>query len=92
MSEPMPFEALREHEVLWAINRTLFHPRGYALGLSYPSKDVEAINRHEIEPDGWTLYGDGTEPWQYGDSVDEDAAFAVFNAFLAKTAAEGAQA
>jgi len=79
----MRFEALREHQVLWAINRVLFHPRGFALGLSYPD-DVsrEDIMAHKVEPIGWVLLGDGSESWHYAESVDEDSALRTFEAFL----------
>jgi hypothetical protein len=43
---------LREDGLLWLINRTVFHPRGFALGI-------------DIESGGFVLYGNGDEPWDY---------------------------
>lgn len=51
-----PFEELSDSGLLWLINRTVFHPRGYALALTVT--DGEAT--------GWSLLGDGSEPWQFG--------------------------
>lgn len=62
-----------EDGVLWALNRTLFHPRGFALGYD----DKEHI---------FVLYGDGNEPWQYAESVSdvEQVKFDQFEALLAR--------
>jgi hypothetical protein len=58
-----PFEELRESGLLWLINRTVFHPRGFALGLVLDA---------EGHVTGWTLGGDGAEPWQFKtDEIDE---------------------
>lgn len=44
---------LREDGLLWLINRTVFHPRGFALS---------------VHPDGKLyLEGDGSEPWVFKD-------------------------
>ncbi len=75
------FEEMRSTGVLWALNRVLFHPRGYALGFTYPdSVTKEEIMRHDVEPTGWTLYGDGTEVWAYAD--EEDIEFEAFAKLL----------
>lgn len=87
-----PFEAAREHGLLWYINRVAFHPRGFALGFIYPpDADPAAIASGDISPVGWTITGDGTEPWAFGDmpdggSIDDDQ-FARFEALLAATRA-----
>jgi len=48
---------LRTDGLLWLINRTVFHPRGYALALD--------------TTDGrFFLCGDGTEPWTFGDATE----------------------
>lgn len=65
----LPFSAIRSSGLLWAINKTLMHPRGYALGLD--------------DDEGWTVYGDGTEPWSFGEGVPEDDLFNAFEALLA---------
>jgi hypothetical protein len=67
-AESVPVD-LRADGVLWAINRTLFHPRGFALAVNTPDGSL-------------SLMGDGSEPWQYGSPVDEDRLFADFEALL----------
>lgn len=57
MTEPRPFAELRETGLLWLINRTVFHPHGFALALHVDS-DGNAT--------GWELLGDGSEPWTFG--------------------------
>ena len=52
------FAELRESGMLWLINATVFHPRGYALAL-HLDDDGKAT--------GWSLTGDGTEPWSRAD-------------------------
>lgn len=75
--ELLPFENMSSQMagdtgVLWAINKALFHPRGFALTI-------------QIEDDGtasgWFLQGDGTECWSMTEEMD-DAGFAAFEAFL----------
>lgn len=53
---------LRDTGLLWMINRSVFHPRGFALALVYGS-DGECA--------GWQLLGDGGDPWTYGPDIDE---------------------
>ncbi|HEY3484293.1 MAG TPA: hypothetical protein VGK49_02865 [Ilumatobacteraceae bacterium] len=53
------WEELRSTGLLWLINATVFHPRGYALGLQRNLVTGEII--------GWALEGDGTEPWAFTD-------------------------
>ncbi len=59
---PRPIEELRPTGLLWLINATVFHPRGYALAL-------------HIEDDGscsgWSLLGDGTESWAFSDPPED---------------------
>jgi hypothetical protein len=47
---PQDWTALVDSGLLWLINRSVFHPRGYALAVS---------------EDGWDLLGDGTDPWHF---------------------------
>ncbi len=63
---PQPFEALREFGVLWAINRYVFHPRGYALAITL-DEDGSAL--------GWQILGDGSEPWYFPSEEEEFRAF-----------------
>lgn len=74
---PRPFQELRDSGLLWLINRTVFHPRGYALAIAYD--DDEAV--------GWSLLGDGSEPWQYADEVDERDLLRLAEETLRQTAA-----
>jgi hypothetical protein len=63
-----PFSELRESGLLWLLNTTVLHPRGFALALHYPHLSA-------TEPDGWVLEGDGTEAWTFLDA-DAQAPFA----------------
>lgn len=63
-----PFREIRDAGLLWLINTTVFHPRGYALALAFDA-DGNAT--------GWKLLGDGTEPWVMPDhECDEQFAAA----------------
>lgn len=75
------FDELKTSGLLWLINRVVFHPRGFALGLV--RKDGEVV--------GWRLLGDGSEVWHFND--DEDAIFAAAEATLrpAPRMADGAE-
>ncbi len=53
-----PFEDLSTTGLLWLINRMVFHPRGYALALTVTDGGKAT---------GWSLMGDGSEPWEYGE-------------------------
>jgi hypothetical protein len=44
---------LMDQGVLWAVNRAVFHPRGFALKLHVEGRNVL----------GWSIEGDGSEPW-----------------------------
>lgn len=74
-----PIAELRDVGFLWLINRVVFHPRGYALALHFSESDT---NRRNCT--GWSLLGDGTEPWSMADPpqpwpegyVGEDELFA----------------
>lgn len=57
-----PFEDLSATGLLWLINRVVFHPRGYAL----------AITVTDGKATGWSLLGDGSEPWQFGDDENDN--------------------
>lgn len=53
-----PWDEIRTTGLLWLINTTVFHPRGYALGF-HRDADGNAV--------GWSLKGDGTEPFIFSD-------------------------
>jgi hypothetical protein len=65
-----PFSELRDSGLLWLINTTVLHPRGFALALHYPHLDA-------AEPDGWVLNGDGTQAWVYEDAFAQKPFTAV---------------
>ena len=67
MSE-RPFNELRDTGLLWLINRVVFHPRGYALALHYADPDPGPTGGTAT---GWSLLGDGTEPWTMGDPPED---------------------
>ena len=69
---PRPFSALRDSGLLWLINTSVLHPRGFALALHYDDRGSE--------PTGWSLIGDGSEPWVFVDSTDNDRCFAAVEA------------
>lgn len=51
-----PFDDLSGAGLLWLINASTFHPRGWALAV-VTDGDGKAV--------GWQLLGDGTEEWQF---------------------------
>lgn len=57
-----PFADFRPTGLLWLINTTVFHPRGYALAMHFDDAG---------EATGWSLMGDGTEPWTMGDPPED---------------------
>jgi hypothetical protein len=64
-----PFAELRDSGLLWLLNRVVFHPRGYALALHFEGAAPELG-----ECTGWSLMGDGSEPWSMGDPSQGDIA------------------
>lgn len=80
---PRTFEDLRTSGLLWAVNKVLLHPRGFALALHFPEgATLQQIEAHEVEPIGWTLAGTGAEVWQFAPDMDDEG-FAAFEALLA---------
>ena len=59
--------------LLWLINRTVFHPRGYALAVGLD--DDGKIS-------GFELWGNGDEPWQFGADIQENERFAAVEQVL----------
>jgi hypothetical protein len=57
-----PLSELSDSGLLWLINATVFHPRGFALALDM-TPDGEVT--------GWALLGNGTEPWVFGGPRNE---------------------
>lgn len=67
-----PFEDLSDSGVLWAINRVLFHPRGYALTLVFNEEGAAT---------GWYIQGLGKEVWSFDERTDDER-FAAFEETL----------
>ena len=63
-----PLNDLRVSGLLWLINRTVFHPRGFAIRLHYSEND---------EVTGWSLIGDGIEPMNFEDGTENNYLAAV---------------
>jgi len=59
-----PWEDLQTSGLLWLINRVVFHPRGFALGLV--RRDGQIV--------GWKLGGDGSELWAMAPPEDDEFA------------------
>lgn len=71
---------LRADGVLWMINRSLFHPLGFALAYSPDSGE-------------FTLWGNGDEPWRFSESMEEseNEAFVSFRSLLDRVTKEEAK-
>lgn len=69
------FSQIQELGLLWLINTSVFHPRGYALTFNYG--EDEDGNMVLV---GWSMQGDGTETWSMGD--DFKAEFTQSKEFL----------
>lgn len=79
--EVQDWEAFRKAGLLWLLNKVALHPRGFALAFHYPEDaDPEAVKRHEVQPIGWSIKGDGYEVWSM---KDDDAQFEALEATLA---------
>ncbi len=61
MTQNRPFSDLRPTGLLWLINATVFHPRGYAFALNF---------NDEGELDSWSLLGNGKEPFSFDANKD----------------------
>lgn len=82
------FEEARQTGLLWAINKVLMHPRGFALAFEYPhGAELEDIKAHAVEPMGFSVVGDASEPWSFAEGLDDEG-FAAFEDFLALHRAE----
>lgn len=75
--ETRPFSEFRASGLLWLINAGLLHARGFALAFTY----ADDADPETDEPSGWTILGDGTEPWVMADGMG-DAPFAAVEALL----------
>jgi len=58
-TDPRPVDLLAD-SLLWLINRTVFQPRGYALG-------------YDLNEDAFYLVGEGKEPFVFGGDGSDEA-------------------
>lgn len=58
-----PFSEFAETGLLWLVNTSVFHPRGYAL--AFHKDDAGDVV-------GWSLLGDGTERWAFAENWPTD--------------------
>ena len=79
MTTDRPFHELSDEGLLWLINRTTFHPRGYALSVNKADDGTWL---------GWNILGDGTEVWTFSAEADDEE-FAKVAAFFANLPPEG---
>lgn len=62
-----PFNELRENGLLWLINRTIFHPRGFSLGFVVETSEETG----EETSLGWSILGNGSESFTFLDEQDQ---------------------
>ena len=72
--QPINLDSFRSSGLLWLINVTVFHPRGFALAIEYENG----------KPTGMSLLGDGKEPWCFSESERDGTqdSFDVVNALF----------
>lgn len=61
--------------LLWLINATVFHPRGFALARNSATGAL-------------SMMGDGSEPWVFADGPETDAKFQAAEALFARLRAQ----
>lgn len=66
---------LRDYGLIWAINKMILHPRGYAMSINLDHETGEAI--------GWNILGNGTEPHSFDEGSDLGG-FTKFQKLLAQ--------
>lgn len=71
-NEPTDFSTFRDNGLLWLINTTVFHPRGFALAIHVDDNGTA---------DGYQIIGDGSEEYRFDDSTDK---FLAVKALFAK--------
>ena len=76
MPKVRTFGEFRDEGLLWLINTSVFHPRGYAIAFVYEDDDTEFKN-----PTGWQIVGDGSEPWVMGDHIGDKQFLSVEKLF-----------
>lgn len=68
----LTFKDFRDKGLLWALNRHVFHPRGYAVAFVFDE---------EGNVENWILLGNGSEIWTFDEETD-DSGFERFTKFL----------
>lgn len=58
-----PWDEFRTSGLLWLVNTSVFHPRGYAIAMAYDADGACT---------GWKLRGDGTEVWEFGPKTTDE--------------------
>jgi hypothetical protein len=58
------WKEFRESGLLWLINRVVFHPRGYSIGLVFDAEGETCI--------GWQLSGDGSGCFVFNPDVEPE--------------------
>lgn len=71
-AEAYGWEELQTTGLLWLINVSVLHPRGYAMAIGFDDDGACA---------GWRIIGDGSEPWQMG--CDEETTAMIDERFAA---------
>lgn len=71
-------DEFRSRGVLWAVNRVLFHPRGFALAIHQSKFALPGEETFR----GFQIWGNGDEPWTYDAPVDENERMRAFEALL----------
>lgn len=69
----LDFDDLRTNGLLWLVNASVFHPRGFALAFVYDD-DGNCI--------GWEMLGDGGEPWGFAEACAVHERFRDAEAFF----------
>lgn len=87
---PLPFSVLQSVGLLWLINTSVFHPRGFSLALTFDVENSkltqEMIDSGEVQPTGFTLQGDGTEAFNFSTPERVDECFSAVREFFANMA------
>ena len=71
---PIDLDGLRSSGLLWLINASVFHPRGFALAVEYT----------DGAPTGLSILGDGKTPWLFSEPEHTlvDESFTAVNKFF----------
>lgn len=82
-NEPSDWAEFRDNGLLWALNRFVLHPRGFALAISYPDGT-------ENPAEGWQIMISEDGIWAYDETTDLDGQ-RKFHDFIGRLAREHSQ-